>query len=73
MGLASAILSDQPENQKAQFKQADIYIGLENYFKAIKIYNQAIKLFPNNPQCYYLKAKVYADYLNQFEKAINNY
>ena len=73
MGLVSTILNSYPENQRALLERGDIYVKLKDYKKAEKTYNQAIKLYPNDPTCLNYRGSMYGWYTEEYEKAIADF
>lgn len=48
------------------------YLYNKEYKKAVKSYEKLAKLEPNNPEVFYGIGNIYAQYLFDFEKALNN-
>jgi tetratricopeptide (TPR) repeat protein len=49
-----------------------VYIYKKEYKKAVKSYEKLAKIDPNNPEVYYGIGNIYAVYLNEYEKALDN-
>ena len=70
--IVSSILSKDSENRLALIKKGEIYTLLKDYDNALNIYTRAIKLNPNDPQCYMYRGYLYSSYPEEFDNAFNN-
>jgi len=73
MGIASSILNADPDNRKSLLKKGNVYVELKDYEKALKEYNKAIKLFPNDPECLLYRGYMYLHNTKEYEKAIADF
>ena len=73
MGIVSSILKSQPKNQRALLEKGNIYIELEDYEKALKEFNKAIKLYPNGPKPFHYRGFMYLHNTKEYDKAISDY
>lgn len=65
-------LNIDPNNEIPLQNLAVVYIHIERYEEAIKTYEKMALLSPNNPEVFYGLGHVYANFLNENEKGLDN-
>lgn len=73
MGIVSSILKTDPKNRKALLEKGEIYLGLQDYKKALTAYNKAIELFPDDPQCLNYRGRMFLYETEEYDKAIADF
>ena len=71
--IVSSILISDPKNRLALIKKAEIYTLNKNYTHALDLYTKAVKLYPNDPQCFLYRGYLYSVYINDFDNALSDF
>jgi tetratricopeptide (TPR) repeat protein len=72
LNILAPIINDRPKNIRALHLNAQTYVALENFSKALAVYEKVIELNPTNSLYLIEKASCYAK-LEDLEKAIEDY
>ena len=72
LNILAPIINDRPKNIRALHLNAQTYVALENFSKALAVYEKVIELNPTNSLYLIEKASCYAK-LEDLEKALEDY
>ena len=71
--IVTSILISDSKNKLALIKKGEIYTLIQDYVKALNIYNKAIELYPNDPVSYMYRGFLYSNYLQDSDNALNDF
>jgi len=61
LDLVNEVLEEDPQQQEVLFLKAEIYDAADEYWKAVKVYNQILKIYPDNDAALNLKLRSLMD------------